>query len=470
MLPVIAIVGRPNVGKSTLFNVITKSKAALVADFPGVTRDRQYGKAVFQDKPFMVVDTSGLGEEDTHLDALASQQANMALDEANVIFFIVDGRTGLTPVDIDIAHQLRKMTKPMYVLINKTESMQQSIAASEFQRLGFKNIYCISAAHSRGIADVLDLATEDFPALAVSTEHAIFADQSKLPIKVAVVGRPNVGKSTFINRLLGEERVVVFDMPGTTRDTIEIPVELYGQSYIFMDTAGVRRRARVSEKIEKFSVIKTLQAVDASDVCLVIINGQEPITDQDMHLIDYVIQAGKAMVIAFNKCDLLSDDDKKHIKNLIALRMPFQHFYKIRFISALRGFGMRQLWQDIKSAHEASSQSHATSFLTRILQDAVSSHQPPLVNGRRIKLRFAHMGGVQPPIVVIHGNQLDSVPDSYKRYLKNFFLDALNLTGTPLELVLKSSENPYANKKNVLTPRQLEKRRRLKKFIKKQHR
>lgn len=467
MLPVIAIVGRPNVGKSTLFNVITKTKAALVADFPGVTRDRQYGKALYDNKPFMVVDTSGLGEEDTKLDELATQQAALALEEADVIFFIVDGRVGLTPVDIDIANQLRRMTKPIYLLINKTESMQQSIASSDFQSIGFKNIFCISASHSRGVDVVLDEATEAFHPVVEPASH--FFNAENLPIKVAVVGRPNVGKSTFINRLLGEERVVVFDMPGTTRDTIEIPVELYGQPYIFMDTAGVRRRARVSEKIEKFSVIKTLQAIDAADVCLVLINGQEPITDQDMHLIDYVIQAGKAMVIAFNKCDLLTDDDKKHIKNRIDIKMPFQHFYKLRFISALRGFGMRQLWTDIKDAYQASSQSHATSFLTRLLQDAIATHQPPLVHGRRIKLRFAHMGGVQPPIVVIHGNQVNDLPESYQRYLKNFFLDALNLKGTPLELVLKSSENPYANKKNKLTPRQIEKKRRLKKFVKKKH-
>lgn len=465
MLPVIAIVGRPNVGKSTLFNCITKTKSALVADFPGVTRDRQYGKAVYDDKPFMVVDTSGLGENDSELDQLATQQAYQALEEADVIFFIVDGRSGLTPVDLTIAQDLRRLTKPLYLLVNKTESLSQSIAASEFQGMGFKNIFCISSAHSRGIHDVLDFATSQFPILKL--ENELRFDAMALPIKVAVIGRPNVGKSTFINRLLGEERVVVYDMPGTTRDTIEIPVELYGQSYVFMDTAGVRRRSRVAEKIEKFSVIKTLQAVDACDVCLVLINGQEPITDQDMHLIDYVIQAGKAMVIAFNKCDLLNDDDKKWIKTKIALKMPFEQFYKIRFISALKGFGMRQLWTDIKAAHEASSQSHATSFLTRVLQNAVSTHQPPLVHGRRIKLRFAHMGGVQPPTVVIHGNQVSELPESYQRYLKNFFLDALKLTGTPLEIILKSAENPYAHKKNKLTPRQMEKRRRLKKFIKK---
>lgn len=467
MLPVIAIVGRPNVGKSTLFNCITKTKSALVADFPGVTRDRQYGKAQFEHKPFMVVDTSGLGEGESELDDLATQQAYLALEEADVIFFIVDGRSGLTPVDISIAQDLRRLTKPLFLLVNKTESLSASIAASEFQSLGFKNIFCISSAHSRGIHDVLELATETFPCQIEET--GLNFDSLLLPIKVAVIGRPNVGKSTFINRLLGEDRVVVYDMPGTTRDTIEIPVELYGQSYVFMDTAGIRRRARVSEKIEKFSVIKTLQAVDACDVCLILINGQEPITDQDMHLIDYVIQAGKAMVIAFNKCDLLTDDDKKWIKTKIALKMPFEQFYQIRFISALKGFGMRQLWSDIKNAHEASSQSHATSFLTRILQNAVSSHQPPLVHGRRIKLRFAHMGGVQPPTVVIHGNQVSELPESYQRYLKNFFLEALNLTGTPIEIILKSAENPFAHKKNKLTQRQLDKRRRLKKFIKKKN-
>ncbi|NBX84906.1 MAG: ribosome biogenesis GTPase Der [Gammaproteobacteria bacterium] len=468
MLPVIAIVGRPNVGKSTLFNCITRTKAALVADFPGVTRDRQYGKALYQHKPFMVVDTCGLGESDEDIDVLASQQAQLALTEADVIFFVVDGRAGLTPVDIDIANELRKLTKPLYLLVNKSESQQQSIVSSEFQALGFKNVHCVSAAHQRGIADILDEVTAEWP-MESERPDFIFNSDSKLPIKVAVIGRPNVGKSTFINRLVGEERVVVYDMPGTTRDTIEIPVELYGQPYIFMDTAGIRRRARVSEKIEKFSVIKTLQAVDASDVCLILINGQEPITDQDMHLIDYVVQAGKALVIAFNKCDVLTDDDKKFIKQKIELRMPFQDYYQIRFISALKGFGMRQLWTDIQEAYKASSASHATSFLTKILQQAVDSHQPPLVNGRRVKMRFAHMGGVQPPIVVIHGNQVEALPDSYRRFLKNYFLDALNLTGTPLELIFKSGENPFAGKKNKLTQRQMDKRKRLKKFIKKKY-
>jgi GTP-binding protein len=462
MIPVIAIVGRPNVGKSTLFNCITKTKAALVADFPGVTRDRQYGKAIYDQKEFMVVDTSGLGEQDSDIDDLASQQAELALKEADVIFFIVDARAGLTPVDLELSKKLRKHSKKIYLLINKSESMVPSIAASEFQKLGFDEVHCVSSAHSRGIADVLDEATKDWPKIEEET-----LELSLKPIRVAVVGRPNVGKSTFINRLLGEERVVVFDMPGTTRDTIEIPVQLYGQDYIFMDTAGVRRRARVSEAIEKFSVIKTLQAIDASDVCLVLINGQEPITDQDMHLIDYVIQAGKAMVIAFNKCDLLTTDDKNFIKQKIELRMPFQHFYEIRFISALKGFGMRQLWTDIKSAFHASNQKHATSFLTKLLQNAITTHQPPLVQGRRIKLRFAHMGGLQPPTVVIHGNQVDDLPDSYKRFLKNYFMEALNLIGTPLELIFKSGENPFAGKKNKLNERQQKKRKRLKKFIKK---
>jgi GTP-binding protein len=312
---------------------------------------------------------------------------------------------------------------------------------------------------------VMDLATEDFPHQEKTSFDLLNANQ--LPIRVAVLGRPNVGKSTFINKLLGEERVIVYDMPGTTRDTIEVPVNLYGRDYVFMDTAGVRRRGRVTEKIEKFSVIKTLQAVDSADVCLVILNSEEPITDQDMHLIDYVIQAGRGMVIAFNKSDVIDADQKKMIEHKIDLRMPFQTFYQIRFISALKGFGMRQLWSDILKAYEATSQKHATSYLTRLLQEAVANHQPPLVHGRRIKLRYAHMGGVQPPLVVIHGNQVEDLPDSYQKYLKNFFLEALNLRGTPIELSLKSSANPFAGKKNKLTPRQLTKRKRLKSFIKK---
>lgn len=467
MLPVITIVGRPNVGKSTLFNILTKSKAALVADFPGVTRDRQYGKGIFQQKPFMVVDTCGLGEEENTLDKLASQQAILALEEASIIFFVVDGRAGLTPVDLDIAQQLRCLTKPIYLIINKSESLSTDLVAADFQGLGFKHIFCVSAAHSRGIVEVLEEACASFPE--EEAEVFDFASLNQKPIRVAVLGRPNVGKSTFINKLLGEERVIVFDMPGTTRDTIEVPVELYGRSYVFMDTAGVRRRSRVAEKIEKFSVIKTLQAVDSADICLVILNAEEPITDQDMHLLDYVMQAGKGMVIAMNKSDLIDADQKKQIQHKIDLRIPFQSHYQIRFISALKGFGMRQLWTDLQKAYEASCQSHATSFLTRLLQDAVANHQPPLVQGRRIKLRFAHMGGVQPPIIVIHGNQVAELPSSYQKYLKNYFLQALNLTGTPLELSLKSSNNPFAGKKNKLTPRQLQKRKRLKKFIKKKH-
>lgn len=467
MLPVITIVGRPNVGKSTLFNVLTKSKAALVADFPGVTRDRQYGRGCYQHKSFMLVDTCGLGEENDSLDTLASQQANLALEEADVIFFVVDGRAGLTPVDINIAAQLRRLTKPIFLLINKSESLAPDMVAADFQSLGFKQMFCISSAHSRGIADLMDDATVEFP-LDAEPSFSLLNAQS-LPIRVAVLGRPNVGKSTFINKLLGEERVIVYDMPGTTRDTIEVPVNLYGRDYVFMDTAGVRRRSRVSEKIEKFSVIKTLQAVDSADVCLVILNTEEPITDQDMHLLDYVMQAGKGMVIAFNKSDLISPEQKKHIEQKIDLRMPFQTFYQIRFISALKGFGMRQLWTDLLKAYEASSQKHATSYLTRLLQEAVANHQPPLVRGRRIKLRFAHMGGVQPPLVVIHGNQVAELPDSYQKYLKNFFLEALHLKGTPLELSLKSSVNPFAGKKNKLSTRQVEKRKRLKKFIKKKH-
>jgi GTP-binding protein len=467
MLPVITIVGRPNVGKSTLFNVLTKSKAALVADFPGVTRDRQYGQGSYQNKPFMLVDTCGLGEEDNSLDKLASQQAVLALEEADVIFFVVDGRAGLTPIDINIADELRRLTKPIFLLINKSESLPSDMISADFQSLGFKTIFCISSAHSRGIADLMDQATDGFPAQ-VQAPISLLSGQ-QLPIRVAVLGRPNVGKSTFINKLLGEDRVIVYDMPGTTRDTIEVPVALYGRDYVFMDTAGVRRRSRVSEKIEKFSVIKTLQAVDSADVCLVILNSEEPITDQDMHLLDYVMQAGKGMVIAFNKSDLIDTEQKKRIEQKIDLRMPFQSFYQIRFISALKGFGMRQLWTDLQKAYEASSQKHATSYLTRLLQEAIANHQPPLVHGRRIKLRFAHMGGVQPPLIVIHGNQVSELPESYQKYLKNFFLEALNLIGTPLELSLKSSVNPYAGKKNKLTTRQVAKRKRLKKFIKKKH-
>lgn len=460
MIPVIALVGRPNVGKSTLFNRLTRTQDALVADFPGLTRDRQYGEAVFQNKPFIVIDTGGVGVDDLAVDALMSKQSELALNEADLIFFLVDGRSGLTAVDQDIAIRLRKIEKPIFIVVNKTDGLDEEIACSDFQSLGFQNIFGISATHGRGLTPFLQTVTEAFSPL--EDKHS-----EDNVVKIAFAGRPNVGKSTLINRILGEERVVVYDMPGTTRDSIAIPFERDEQQYLLIDTAGVRRRARVDEKIEKFSVIKTLQAIQESNVCLMLLDAKEGLTEQDMHLLGFIIEAGKALVVAVNKWDGLDADHKEHVKNELARRLHFANFAKIRFISALHGSGVGLLFKDINQAYASATQSLSTPKLTRLLQDLTTQHTPPLVSGRRIKLRYAHAGGHNPPIVVIHGNQVDDLPDSYKRYLIKAFTEKLNLVGTPLKLEFKNSNNPFKDKKNKLSERQVNRKRRLMKHVKK---
>jgi GTPase len=462
MLPVVALVGRPNVGKSTLFNRFTRTQDALVADFPGLTRDRQYGQASFAAKPFIVIDTGGIGVEDLAIDALMSKQSDIALDEASVVLFLVDGRAGLTGIDENIALQLRKINKPIYLVVNKVDGLNEEIACSEFQSLGFNKVYPISASHGSGVHSLLQ-------ALPIDLQQPITVENSQLKaIKIAFAGRPNVGKSTLINRILGEERVIVYDLPGTTRDSIAIPFERDSQSYILIDTAGVRRRSRVSEKIEKFSVIKTLQAIEESHVCMMLLDAQEGITEQDMHILSFIIEAGKALVIAVNKWDGLDEDHKARVRTELSRRLHFVNFAKIRFISALHGSGVGLLFKDITQAYDSATQAFSTPKLTRLLQDAVSQHTPPMVGRRRIKLRYAHAGGHNPPIIVIHGNQLESLPDSYKRYLTNTFLSHLGLVGTPLKLEFKaSSDNPFKDKKNKLSRRQIKKRKRLIKWVKK---
>lgn len=460
MIPVIALVGRPNVGKSTLFNRLTRTQDALVADFPGLTRDRQYGQADFEGKPFIVIDTGGVGVDDLAVDALMSRQSAVALEEATIVLFLVDARTGLTGVDESIAHQLRKANKPVYLVVNKTDGLQEEVACVEFQKLGFSEVHPISATHGRGMHTLLGRLTETF-------EPVVEEEADNKAIKIAFVGRPNVGKSTLINRILGEERVVVYDMPGTTRDSIAIPFSRDEKPYILIDTAGIRRRARVDEKIEKFSVIKTLQSIKESHVCMMLLDAKEGLTEQDMHLLGFIIEAGKALVIAVNKWDGLTDDHKEHVREELSRRLHFVHFAKIRFISALHGSGVGLLFKDIEQAYSSAMQSFSTPKLTRLLQDFVSQHTPPLVQGRRIKLRYAHAGGHNPPIIVIHGNQVESLPDSYKRYLTNAFVTHLGLIGTPLKLEFKGGVNPFKDKKNKLSERQIKRKRRLMKHVKK---
>lgn len=455
MMPTIVFVGRPNVGKSTLFNRLTHTQDALVADFPGLTRDRQYGSASFEGKPFLVVDTGGVGVEDLAVDDLMSSQSTQALEEATHIFFLVDGRAGLTPTDEQIAIRLRKYGKSVDLLVNKTDGLDESVACADFQALGFASVHPISATHGRGIQRLLREVTEDF---APAPEASLEADGG---IRVAIIGRPNVGKSTLVNRMLGEERMVVYDMPGTTRDSISVPFERGGQDYVLVDTAGVRRRARVNEKIEKFSIIKTLQSIQAANVCLMLLDAEQGVTDQDLHLIGFAINAGKALVVAANKWDGLKSDHKEQVKSDILRKLQFAQFAKFHFISALHGSGVGSLFKDINEAYASAVKSLSTPELTRILQDLIAKHPPPLVNNRRVKLRYAHAGGHNPPLIVLHGNQVDSLPTSYKRYLNNEYTRRLELVGTPLRLVFKGGENPYEGKKNPLTERQIKKRKRL---------
>lgn len=460
MIPVIALVGRPNVGKSTLFNRITKTQDALVADFPGLTRDRQYGDAQYDNKAFIVVDTGGIGVDDIAVDSLMSKQSTIALQEADVVLFIVDGRSGLTGIDEKIAGNLRKLGKKVHLVVNKTEGLDDDIACSDFQSLGIMEMHSISAAHGSGISSLLEQILEPYSG---QLEELIQDDS----IKIAFAGRPNVGKSTLINRILGEERVVVYDMPGTTRDSISIPFQRDEQNYVLIDTAGVRRKSRIDEKIEKFSVIKTLQAIKEAHVCLQVLDAKEGVTDQDMNLLGFIIESGKALVIALNKWDGLDEEHKEHIKSEIERRLHFASFAKIRFISALHGSGVGGLFNDINEAYASATQSFSTPRLTRLLQDISTKHTPPCVNARRIKLRYAHIGGHNPPVIVIHGNQLNDLPDNYKRYLNNEFIKHLGLIGTPLKLEFRGGDNPFAHKKKKLSQRQVNKKRRLMSYVKK---
>lgn len=464
MIPVIALVGRPNVGKSTLFNRLTKTQDALVADFPGLTRDRQYGDAVFEDRPFIVVDTGGIGVDDMAVDELMSRQSSFAIHEADVVFFIVDARAGLTGIDEQVANHLRKMNKKVYLVVNKVDDMDDDLATADFQSLGFSEVHAISASHGRGVYDLLESTLRLFDYTPEQNQESHREDE---PIRIAFAGRPNVGKSTLINRILGEERVVVYDMPGTTRDSIAIPFSRDEQDYILVDTAGVRRKSRVGEKIEKFSIIKTLKAIKDAQVCLLLIDASEGLTDQDMNLLSYIVECGKALVVLVNKWDGLDADHKERVKDELERRLQFVNFAKTRFISALHGTGVGNLFKDIKEAYASAIQSFSTPRLTRLLEDISTKHTPPCVNGRRIKLRYAHLGGHNPPVIVIHGNQLDSLPESYKRYLNNEFMKHLNIVGTPLKLEFKGGENPFANKRNKLTPRQIRKKQRLMKHYKK---
>jgi GTP-binding protein len=461
MLPVLALVGRPNVGKSTLFNRLTRSRDALVADQPGLTRDRQYGVGRLGSHPYVVVDTGGISHDVEGIDGLMQRQVRQAIGEADLVLFLLDAREGLTAGDEAIAEGLRRTGKPVTLVVNKTEGLDYDSISGEFFTLGMGQPQPIAAAHGRGVRSLIDGILEG-----VSGIDQVVAPEQEAGIQIAFVGRPNVGKSTLINRLLGEERVVAFDQPGTTRDSIFIPFESAGSRYTLIDTAGVRRRGRISEAVEKFSVIKTLQAIEQANVVLLVLDAQQGISEQDAGLAGHVVDSGRALVVVINKWDGLDPDERERIKTELQRRLPFLDFADWRFVSALHGSGVGHLLKAVDAAYAAAMSDFKTPELTRILEEAVAEHQPPLVHGRRIKLRYAHQGGRNPPIIVIHGNQTAQVPAAYQRYLMNRFRSVLRLRGTPLRIEFKSGANPYAGKRNKLSDRQVRKRGRMMKFVK----
>ena len=443
MIPVIALIGRPNVGKSTLFNVLTRSRDAIVANEPGLTRDRQYGVGERNGRTFIVVDTGGLSGEKQDLDELMARQTRHAMEEADEILFLVDAQAGLTSGDRVIADLVRKSGKSCQVVVNKVDGSDPGQVQAEFFALGFEHMRLISAAHRKGTAVLVDQLLSAFPP---AQEPAEETDGGPL---IAVIGRPNVGKSTLINRLAGEERVVAFDQPGTTRDTISVPFERHGKSYTLIDTAGVRRRGKVQETIEKFSVIKALEAIERAHVVIVVIDARDGLTDQDMTLLGYVVDGGRALVITINKCDGLDPDQREQNRTNLGRRLGFVDFAAQHFISARHGTGVGDMMVSIDQAYASAFRDLNTRYLTDLLEEAVFKHNPPLHHGRRVKLRYAHQGGRNPPVIVIHGNQTEHLPETYRRYLSNFFITKLKLKGTPLRIELKSGKNPYSGKKEA---------------------
>lgn len=472
-LPVIALVGRPNVGKSTLFNQLTRSRAALVADLPGLTRDRQYGLGRVGDFQYLVVDTGGLTDAETGMDAAMAGQTRRALQDADLVLLLLDARAGLTALDVSIAAELRLLGRPVLLVANKTDGLDPHSALAEFYPLGFASVLPIAASHGRGINALMQqvhVALQPlWPDAATSPATAV-GDAAVLErwpgIRVAVVGRPNVGKSTLINRLLGDERVLATPVAGTTRDSIFIPFARDGHDYTLIDTAGVRRRGRVHETVEKFSVIKTFQAVEAAHVVIMVLDAQAGIAEQDAHVLGLVLDAGRALVLAVNKWDGLTQEQRETVRSELERRLGFLSFARRRMISARHGTNVGHLFADIREAHASAFADLSTPRLTRLLESAVAEHQPPRSGRYRVKLRYAHQGGQNPPIIVIHGSQTEALPSNYQRFLENFFRTHLGLVGTPLRLEFRSGHNPYAGRQNPLTERQKRKRQRLLQHVK----
>ena len=489
MLPVLSLVGRPNVGKSTLFNRLTRSRDALVADLPGLTRDRLYGEGRLGEFFYTVVDTGGLaeelsdntlvagggqgsaqvagaqgqprarGEHDDDISEEMFRQTLLAIRESDIVLFLVDGRSGVTAADEQLAIQLRKAEVPVVLVVNKIDGVGEDQALADFYALAFDQPLAISASHGRGLSQLLDTVQNQLTEQRVPITLRHNADGDVVdapsrgreplldgPIEIAFIGRPNVGKSTLINRLCGEERVIAFDKPGTTRDAISIPFNRNGQDYVLIDTAGIRRRGKVREVVEKFSVVKTLDAIERAHVCVYLLDALDGATEQDLQLLGYIIDKGRALVVGINKWDAVDTDARERLRSELERRVTFLHFTRVHFISALAGSGVNDMLRSVNRAFRSACVDLSTPELTRLLNIAIEKHQPPMVNGRRIKLRYAHQGGVNPPIIVIHGNQTSKLPGDYMRYLVNFFQKEMRLFGTPLKLRLKQSDNPYKDK------------------------
>ena len=472
MVPVIALVGRPNVGKSTMFNRLTRTRDAIVGDLSGLTRDRQYGEARWQGRSYILVDTGGISGDEHGMDEKMAEQSLLAIEEADVVLFLVDARAGLTAADQMISEHLRKRNKRSFLVANKIDNIDPNTAIAEFAPLGMGNAIGVAGAQGRGVNNLLEAVLSDFPRdkeeKEIDMNVAEGEEAVRIPgpsekdgIKIAIIGRPNVGKSTLVNRMLGEDRVIVYDQPGTTRDSIYIPFERNDEKYTLIDTAGVRKRGKIHEEVEKFSVVKTLQAIKDANVVIFVMDAREGVVDHDLNLLGFALEAGRAIVIALNKWDGMQPGERDYVKTELERRLFFVDFADIHFISALHGTGVGNLYQSVQNSFKSAVTRWPTSRLTQILEDAVSEHQPPMVNSRRIKLRYAHLGGANPPIIVIHGNQVEKVPKSYSRYLENTYRRVLKLVGTPIRIEYKGGENPYEGNKNTLTDRQVNKKRRL---------
>ncbi|MCL1633601.1 ribosome biogenesis GTPase Der [Luteimonas sp. SX5] len=463
MLPLVALVGRPNVGKSTLFNALTRSRDALVHDEPGVTRDRHYGVCrLHEARPFVVVDTGGIAGVDEGLAGATARQARAAAEEADLVLFVVDGREGASSLDDDILRWLRKSARPTFLVVNKTDGLDARTALAEFSRYGFADAFAISSAHRQGIDELLAQVLARLP----PDGDAQILDDDPERVRIAFVGRPNVGKSTLVNRILGEERMIASEVAGTTRDSIAVDLERDGRKYRLVDTAGIRRKSKVEEAVETFSIIKTLQAIEHCQVAVIMLDANEGVTDQDASVLGAVLDAGRALVLAVNKWDGLSAYQREQVEGLLSRKLSFVTWAEAVRISAKHGSGLRELFRAIHRAHASATRTFGTSEVTKALEIAYETNPPPVVRGHVAKLRFAHAGGENPPTFIVHGTRLRTLTDTYKRYLENFFRKRFKLVGTPVRFVFKEGDNPYKDKKNVLTERQVAKKKRLIRHVK----